>query len=217
MEGYGICFNEWLFNNKIKNELKLLIYISSLCATKGYCYASNAHFADKFDTTKETISRKISKLEKLGYISSKLIYQNGTKVVKFRQITLLIKTSNPIDKNIINPLTKISTPLDENVKDNITSNNNTNNNNPFIEIISFLNKKLGTNYKSSSKETRKLIKARLKEGFTIEDFKTVISKKANEWLFNKDMSSFLRPQTLFGSKFESYLNKVEAKEQTVWM
>ena len=52
---------------------------------------------------------------------------------------------------------------------------------------------------------QKHIKARLSEGFTIEDFKTVIDKKCAEWL-GTDYEQYLRPQTLFGTKFESYLN-----------
>ena len=44
--GYAICFNEWVLDNSIKNELRLLLIISSLCAEKGYCYASNEYLAN---------------------------------------------------------------------------------------------------------------------------------------------------------------------------
>lgn len=77
----------------------------------------------------------------------------------------------------------------------------------FDEIINYLNLKCKTNYKTSSKKTQNLIKARLKEGFTVEDFKKVIDIKVADWLGNKDMEQYLRPETLFGTKFESYLNK----------
>ena len=73
------------------------------------------------------------------------------------------------------------------------------------EIVDFLNECLGTRYKASSEKTRSLIKARLSEGFTVEDFKTVILKKSREWLHDPKMEKFLRPETLFGTKFESYL------------
>ncbi|MBS6157694.1 MAG: conserved phage C-terminal domain-containing protein, partial [Sutterella sp.] len=63
-----------------------------------------------------------------------------------------------------------------------------------------------TRYKASTASTRKHIKARLDEGFTIDDFKMVIDKKCSEWLNNSKMEQYLRPETLFGTKFEGYLN-----------
>lgn len=76
-------------------------------------------------------------------------------------------------------------------------------------IVAYLNQKAGTSYRASTKETRKHIKARLEEHFTVEEFKTVIDKKVRGWLHDPEMSKFLRPQTLFGTKFESYLNEPE--------
>lgn len=75
-------------------------------------------------------------------------------------------------------------------------------------IIDYLNEKVGTRYRSASKNTRSHINARLKEGYTLDDFKTVIDKKTKEWLNDRKMSKYLRPETLFGSKFEGYLNEV---------
>jgi len=72
-------------------------------------------------------------------------------------------------------------------------------------IVPYLNEQAGTSFRASSKATQRLINARLNEGFTVEDFKTVIDKKCAEWL-NTDWQKFLRPETLFGSKFEGYLN-----------
>ena len=88
-------------------------------------------------------------------------------------------------------------------------NNNLNkelNNNIYKEAIDYLNQKAGTKYKSNSKNTIKHIKARLNDGYTLEDFKNVIDKKCSEWL-NTDMEKYLCPDTLFGSKFEKYLNQ----------
>ena len=72
-------------------------------------------------------------------------------------------------------------------------------------IIEYLNKKAGTKYRASSKKTKSCIHARLAEGFTLEDFKTVIDKKCEEWI-GTEYEQYLRPETLFGTKFESYLN-----------
>jgi uncharacterized phage protein (TIGR02220 family) len=84
---------------------------------------------------------------------------------------------------------------------------------PFSEIISHLNEKTKSNYKSKSKKTRDLIKARWIDGFRLDDFKTVIDKKASEWLKDNEMCKYLRPETLFGTKFESYLNQKVRKSR----
>ncbi len=77
----------------------------------------------------------------------------------------------------------------------------------YKEIIDYLNLKAGTAYRSTSKATQSLIKARMNESFTIDDFKTVIDKKVFSWLQDPNFSKYLRPSTLFGTKFEGYLNE----------
>ena len=79
------------------------------------------------------------------------------------------------------------------------------------EVINYLNEKAKTSYKTTTKKTNDLIKARLKEGFTLEDFKTVIKKKCRTWLNDSEMCKYLRPETLFGTKFEGYLNEPTEK------
>ena len=74
------------------------------------------------------------------------------------------------------------------------------------QIIDHLNRKTGSNYKASTQATRRLIESRLKEGFTVEQFKSVIDKKVTDWSRDEKMAQYLRPETLFGSKFDSYLN-----------
>ena len=74
------------------------------------------------------------------------------------------------------------------------------------EIISYLNEKTGSMFKTSTRKTQSCIKARLAEGFTVDDFKTVIDKKCAEWIDDEKMQKYLRPETLFGTKFEGYLN-----------
>ncbi len=76
----------------------------------------------------------------------------------------------------------------------------------YEEIISHLNHKANTLYRPSSTSNQKYIDARLNEGYTVENFITVIDKKCAEWI-GTDMEKFLRPETLFGNKFESYLNQ----------
>lgn len=82
---------------------------------------------------------------------------------------------------------------------------------PYEEIVGYLNASLGTTYRPTSKKTQSLINARLSEGFAADDFKAVIDSKLAEWGNDAKMRQFLRPETLFGTKFESYLQSPRAK------
>ena len=75
------------------------------------------------------------------------------------------------------------------------------------DVIDYLNDKIGARYKASSAINKRLIDARVKEGYTLDDFKRVIDNKVASWSHDQKMSKYLRPQTLFGTKFESYLNE----------
>ena len=85
------------------------------------------------------------------------------------------------------------------------------------DIINYLNTKCNTRYKHTTEDSKKHIRARLRDGYTKDDFFTVIDKKSAEWI-GTEQEKYLRPATLFGTKFESYLNqKVTAKkEKTVF-
>ncbi|MCK9532629.1 MAG: conserved phage C-terminal domain-containing protein [Gammaproteobacteria bacterium] len=80
-----------------------------------------------------------------------------------------------------------------------------------VEIVSYLNEKSNKNFKSNATNSKKHIQARLNEGYSVDDFKTVIDKKIKQWSKDTKMSAFIRPETLFGTKFDSYLNEIEAK------
>jgi len=75
---------------------------------------------------------------------------------------------------------------------------------PYKSIIDHLNATCGTNYRHTTEATRRLIRARWNEGWREDDFRYVIDLKAKEWGRDEKMVKFLRPQTLFGTKFESY-------------
>lgn len=121
--GYSICFNRWALDKEIKNELNLLLIISSLCAREGYCYASNKYLAELFNITEISISNKIKKLEKENYIEIEY-EKRGCEVIS-RKIRL---------KNIlIDDYKKIIPTIKKDFKDNNISNNNTSNNNIYIK------------------------------------------------------------------------------------
>ncbi|KOC47746.1 hypothetical protein ADU86_03880 [Clostridium botulinum] len=95
---------------------------------------------------------------------------------------------------------------DSSIKDSSINNSSIN----IKDIISYLNKKANTSYRATTRKTKELIVARENEGFTEKDFYTVIDKKSKEWL-GTNMEIYLRPATLFGSKFEGYLNQKVVK------
>lgn len=81
-----------------------------------------------------------------------------------------------------------------------------------VEIISYLNEKAFKKFLPTNKETKSLIQNRWDEGFRVEDFKKVIDNKAADWLTDGRMNKFLRPSTLFGLRFEAYLNESRHKD-----
>lgn len=84
--------------------------------------------------------------------------------------------------------------IDKSIKDNC------------LYIVGYLNEKNGTRYKPDSKDTVKLIKARIKDGYQVADFITVIDNMVAKWKGDPKMEDYLRPSTLFGNNFENYLN-----------
>lgn len=77
-----------------------------------------------------------------------------------------------------------------------------------VSVIDYLNNQTGRNYKASSKSTQGFVNARYREGYTLEDFKSVIDVKVKEWLKDDYWNKFLRPSTLFNPKnFENYLEE----------
>lgn len=73
-------------------------------------------------------------------------------------------------------------------------------------VVQFLNEQTGSKYRAGSKKTQSLINARAREGAGIDDFKRVIAHMAAKWRNDAKMAQYLRPETLFGTKFEGYLN-----------
>lgn len=84
---------------------------------------------------------------------------------------------------------------------------------PYKEIIEYLNEKTDRDFKHTTKNTRSLIRARFNNGFTLEDFKVAIDNKVKSWLNDKEYNKYLRPETLFGTKFEGYLNERPYKKK----
>lgn len=217
---YSIITANVRYDNRLTDSEKLLFAeITSLSNKFGYCTATNSYFAKLYEVVKETISRRISNLNKYGYLKIEII-KNGNEV-KQRKMYPLTQSSIPIDLKINTPIdNSVNTPIDGNVKENNTSINNTSNNNinrintlsgnptayPYKDVINYLNQQTGKNYKSTTKKNQTVIRARTDEGFSLDDFKRVIDNKVAEWK-GTNMEKYLRPETLFGTKFEGYLNQ----------
>ncbi|MFB7121691.1 conserved phage C-terminal domain-containing protein [Bacillus tropicus] len=108
----------------------------------------------------------------------------------------------------VNSLTETTTKITT-LKDNMSSDPKERSKDciPYKDIVSYLNEQAGKSFKHKTAKTRSLIKARFKDGFTIDDFKRVIDIKTAQWLKDSHMNPYLRPETLFGTKFEGYLNE----------
>lgn len=226
---YSIITANVRYDNRLTDSEKLLFAeITSLSNKYGYCTATNSYFARLYEVVKETISRRISNLTKYGYLKIETV-KDG-KQIKQRKMYPLTQSSIPIDVKINTPIdNSVNTPIDANVKENNTSINNTSINNinrintlsgnptthqpHYQPIINYLNEKTGKHYKHTTNKTQTVIKARWNEGFTEDDFKKVIDNKVAEWK-GTDMEKFLRPETLFGTKFEGYLNQESNKNQS---
>ena len=133
-------------------------------------------------------------------------------IAEYEEKNGVLSYSNKKDNDIENENdneNEVSYPVSYNDTSNDTSNDT------YFSIVSYLNQKAGTKYKPTTPKTKTAIKARLSEGFTVEDFKTVIDKKCAEWLGDDKMEKYLRPETLFGTKFEGYLNAKVTNNKTV--
>ncbi|WP_261059084.1 conserved phage C-terminal domain-containing protein [Streptococcus mitis] len=100
---------------------------------------------------------------------------------------------------------------------NKTNNNEIDNNNKLSicsEVINYLNSKAKKNFKVNTASHQKFIKARLKEGYVLEDFKKVVDIMVAKWK-GTEYEQYLQPQTLFGNKMDNYLNQPMPKRSTI--
>ena len=209
---YAIIPADVRYDETLKDKAKLLYgEIVALSNKDGVCYASNKYFADLYKVTTTTISTLIKELIDNNYLESEIIYKKNTKEIDKRYLKIL--KGGYLNNFKEGYLKKFKGGIKENLKGNNTSINNTSINNIYIgQVVDYLNEKIGTKYKSTTASTKSHITARLREGFTIDDFKKVIDTKVKEWKDTK-YQKYLRPETLFGTKFESYLNQ---KEKENW-
>ncbi len=208
-KGIWIPKEIWLTSELSLQEKVILVEIESLEDEERGCFASNNYFAKFFNLTPSRVSQIINLLVEKNYLEVDYV-KKGKQIVN-----RIIRIKRPPYPEVFNLLNRgIKYPkvgyLENCEENNISSNNILKENNIskdiLKEIVDYLNLKTHKSYKWDSKDTQKHINARLNDGFTIDDFKKVIDNKSSKWL-DSDMEQYLRPSTLFGSKFESYLNE----------
>lgn len=174
------------------------------------------------DITKRSCIDRMQKLVEFGILDYKLLREGGTfslyafgkNYINLVQSTNTGLCSQPTQGDAVNQqgdMQSTSTGLcsqpdnkDKSIKDMSFIDN-------VKYIVGHLNEKAGKRYKPTSKDTQALIRARMNDGFTVEDFTTVIDKMSAKWKGDAKMDDYLRPSTLFGTKFESYLNASAAR------
>lgn len=208
----GIWFpaSVWLDSDLTAIEKFILMEIDSLDGENG-CYASNDYLAEFCQCSTRTVTHAVSKLKELGYIRVKSF--DGRKRVmrsclaKFaRQPSKICEaeSQNLRERVLVESTNREEEPLSGKPDDV-----------PYDDVIDYLNEKTGKHYRSKTDSTRKMIRARFADGYTLDDFKHVIDVKASQWL-NTEQEKYLRPETLFRpGKFESYLNETPRQQSVL--
>lgn len=191
-KGVWIPAEIWLDADLTLNEKAILTEIDSFSGEQG-CFASNKHFSEFISLSPNRCSTIITDLKDKGKLTITYTYQPGTKKIAKR----FLKVVNSYVRN---------TPSG-NAKGTNTSNTNTKDKEcsiPLVVII-YLNLKTGKAFKNNSFNS-KLILSKISEGYNLNDFIRVIDNKIHTWKGDQMADSWLRPTTLFGMKFDEYLN-----------
>lgn len=202
----------WMVNelNLQGNELMTYAIVYGFSQTEGTKFTGSINYLCDFtNSSRTTIIKCLKTLTEKKLIIKNQKNINGVVFNEYRANLYLVKNldlgSQETKQGVVNNLNGGSQESVPNNKDNNKSNNKKEKI-PYDEIIGYLNTMACTRYKSTTPKTRALIKARWEEGFKEIDFVTVIKKKCDSWL-GTDMEKYLRPETLFGTKFEGYLNE----------
>jgi uncharacterized phage protein (TIGR02220 family) len=162
-----------------------------------------------------TIKRTIRSLEMLGLVLSDNF--NKMKMDKTKWYSIDYEKLQELENSLMgrhaNPMEEHAPEEGSETTKEVGNRSSVKKEIPYTEIIRYLNEKTGKDFKPGSIKTRELIHARYGEGFTHEDFTRVIDSKSADWQSDPTWNKFLRPETLFGSKFESYLNQQEGKKR----
>ncbi|SDC45473.1 conserved phage C-terminal domain-containing protein [Geotoga petraea] len=215
-KGYGLISKEVMQSQELSIGSKALYsYLCSYSGAGNTAYPSRKKICYDLGIHQDTLTKYLNELVVEGYIKKE---QKNIKGNFQRNIYLIlaIREKPVTEKNRNGKFPSREKPDTNN--NSINNNNSDNNNNKGIyiveieKIVNYLNDKSGKKYKHTTPKTQKCIRARLKEGFDFDDFKTVIDKKCKQWKDDPTMNRYLRPETLFSPKFEGYLNEEDTYE-----
>lgn len=170
------------------------------------------YLAEWMGCSRSTVMETLKKLVKMGLLAKRDFSQDGVLLCAYKANPQPCpKTGQGVSETQTGACPEIGQGVSENRTGGCpeTGHNNIANNiaiSNIKTIVDYLNKKARKKYKHTTKETKQHINARLAEGYTLDDFKAVIDKRCAAWLGDPKMEEYLRPATLFGPKFESYLN-----------
>ena len=203
-------------------ENKILINGELVIVSSGERHTSEDKLATRWGVSRNTVRKFLTLLEKDGMISMKKSRQTGTtyKVLNYNVYQGFSEEKKHQTAQRIEHQTAQQKDNDLNNELHINKNEKNEKNEkkkdiveqeldpiPYREIIEYLNQKAGKNFKHSAAGNKKVIKARWNEGYRVDEFKRVIDVKAAEWLNDENMNQYLQPSTLFGNKFDQYLNQ----------
>ncbi len=176
--------------------------------------------------SESTIKRTIKSLEKQGYLISGNFNRSKMDQTKWYSIdyeklseldgdveALIEQPSAQFEPNSTSDCAEQEGRMIKAIPEITTETTTEKDTIPFSEVIEYLNDKTNASYRAGTRKTMELIRARWKEGFRLDDFQKVIDLKAVEWPNDPIWNKYLRPETLFGPKFESYLNQKSLKKQ----
>ena len=193
--------------------LNQIVFYSDKSKRKdGFFYKSYKEWEKEICLTKRQVSYSTEKLKGLGILETKVMKANGAPTVHYKLDydklvdSIVTKCNFPLEQNVTMDSDKMEQSLTENTTENTTERI------PYVEIVTYLNDVADKKYRHTTRKTKDLIKARWNEGFRLDDFKKVIDIKTKEWKNDNHMNQYLRPETLFGTKFESYLNQDTVKQ-----
>lgn len=190
---------------------QIVFYSDKSKRNDGFFYKTYKEWEEEVCMSERQVRYGSKKLKEAGYLETKVMKANGAPTVHYKLDydklldSILTKCQIPNEQNVSLDTDKTSETLTE-ITTEITTENTTI---PYVEIVTYLNNVASKNYRPSTSKTKKIIKERWGEGFRLEDFKRVIDIKTKEWINDEKMDKFLRPDTLFGTKFEGYLNQKE--------
>ncbi|TWT12054.1 conserved phage C-terminal domain-containing protein [Streptococcus sp. sy004] len=216
---------KWLFQEPYKNlssnaKLMYAMLFNRLSLsldnawhdTKGqiFMYFTNGEFCKELGCSENTVTKTKKELKDAG-----LLHEERQGLTKPNRLYIKGPESGSEPQNLGGRTAKNKALYPQKVQTIKTDKNKTDINNNILftcqEILAYLNKVASKNFQAKSRSHQKVIQARLKEGYSLDDFKKVVDVMTASWK-GTDYEQYLQPQTLFGNKMDNYLNKPMPKK-----